>query len=48
MEWFTLNWLMNHLEWAVALLVIGCIILFIFPILLGLDMKNNNNNNKLN
>ena len=29
MEWFTLNWLMNHLEWAVAILGIGCIILFI-------------------
>ena len=39
MEWFTLNWLMDHLEWAVGILVFGCIILFIFPILLGLDMK---------
>ena len=30
---------MDHLEWAVGILVFGCIILFIFPILLGLDMK---------
>ena len=35
MEWFTLEWLMENLEWAVGLLVIGCIILFFFPILLG-------------
>ena len=39
MEWFTLNWLMNHLEWAVGILAFGCAILFIFPIILGLDMK---------
>ena len=30
MEWFTLEWLMKNLEWAVGLLVIGCIILFFF------------------
>ena len=42
MEWLTLKWLMNHLEWAVGLLSVGCLILFIFPILLGLDMKKEN------
>ena len=48
MEWFTLSWLMNHLEWAVAILGIGCIILFIFPILLGLDMKKKSDNKESN
>ena len=39
MEWFTLNWLMDHLEWAVGILAFGCVILFIFPVILGLDMR---------
>ena len=39
MEWFTLEWLMINLEWAVGLLVIGCLILFFFPILLGWQLK---------
>ena len=39
MEWLTLEWLMINLEWAVGLLVIGCIILFFFPILLGWQLK---------
>ena len=30
---------MINLEWAVGLLVIGCIILFFFPILLGWQLK---------
>ena len=25
-DWFTLDWLMNNLEWAVGLLSIGCVI----------------------
>ena len=39
MEWFTLEWLMKNMEWAVGLLVIGCVILFFFPILLGWQLK---------
>tara|TARA_Y200000002_G_C22357743_1_gene527742 strand:+ start:333 stop:476 length:144 start_codon:yes stop_codon:yes gene_type:complete len=39
MEWLTLEWLMINLEWAVGLLVFGCIILFFFPILLGWQLK---------
>ena len=39
MEWFTLKWLMQHLEWAVAILLFGCIILFFFPILLGWQLR---------
>ena len=39
MEWFTLEWLMNNLEWAVGILIVGCVILFFFPILLGYQLK---------
>jgi len=38
-EWFTFSWLMEHLEWAVGLLLIGIIILFFFPIMLGWQLK---------
>ena len=30
---------MRNLEWAVGLLLVGCILLFFFPILLGLQLK---------
>jgi len=42
-EWLTLSWLMNHLHWAVGILVVGLVILFFFPILLGLQLKNDSN-----
>jgi len=38
-DWFTLEWLMNNLEWAVGLLSVGCVILFFFPVLLGWQLK---------
>jgi hypothetical protein len=38
-DWFTLEWLMNNLEWAVCLLSVGCVILFFFPVLLGWQLK---------
>jgi hypothetical protein len=34
-----MTWLQNHLEWAVGLLLVGIIILFFFPILLGWQLK---------
>ena len=40
MEWLTLDWLMSNLEWAVGILIVGIIILFFFPILLGWQLKN--------
>ena len=46
MEWFTLEWLMQHLEWAVALLLVGCIILFFFPILLGWQLRQDKKKEK--
>ena len=39
MDWLTLEWLMTNLEWAVGLLVVGCVILFFFPVLLGWQLK---------
>ena len=44
MDWFTLEWLMKNLEWAVGLLVVGCIVLFLFPIFLGYDLKKKADN----
>jgi len=32
------------MEWAVGLLVIGCVILFFFPILLGWQLKQDAKN----
>jgi len=34
-----MTWLQNHLEWAVGLLLVGLVILFFFPILLGWQLK---------
>ena len=39
MDWFTLEWLMKNLEWAVGLLAAGCLVLFLFPVFLGYDLK---------
>ena len=47
MDWFTLEWLMKNLEWAVGLLVVGCLVLFLFPIFLGYDLKKKADNQKL-
>tara|TARA_Y100001970_G_scaffold85690_1_gene108069 strand:+ start:4192 stop:4335 length:144 start_codon:yes stop_codon:yes gene_type:complete len=46
MDWFTLEWLMKNLEWAVGLLAFGCIILFFFPVFLGWQLKNSEKNKK--
>tara|TARA_B100001175_G_C19327540_1_gene550825 strand:+ start:194 stop:340 length:147 start_codon:yes stop_codon:yes gene_type:complete len=48
MEWLTLEWLMNNLEWAVAILIFGCIILFFFPILLGWQLNKEAKSKKKN
>lgn len=47
MEWFTLSWLMANLEWAVGILLGGCLILFFFPILLGYQLKQNENGEEI-
>ena len=47
MDWFTLQWLMSNLEWAVGLLVLGIIILFFFPVLLGWQLKRDAEDKKV-
>jgi len=34
---------MDHMDWAVGILLLGIAILFFFPLLLGLQLKNNSN-----
>ena len=40
MDWLTLPWLMENLEWAVGLLGLGCILLFFLPIVLGWQLQS--------
>ena len=47
MDWLTLDWLMKNLEWAVAILLIGCVILFFFPVLLGWQLKQDEKKKQL-
>ena len=45
-DWFTLSWLMKNLDWFIILLVTGMIILFLFPVLLGFDLKEKADKNE--
>tara|TARA_A100001011_G_C13762376_1_gene615785 strand:+ start:22 stop:174 length:153 start_codon:yes stop_codon:yes gene_type:complete len=47
MDWLTLDWLMKNLEWAVAILLIGCVILFFFPVILGWQLKQDEKKKQL-
>ena len=47
-DWLTISWLMNNLHWFILLLVVGIIVLFFFPLLLGYDLKNKADNIKDN
>jgi len=38
-EWFTFLWLMKNLHWFIIFLIISIVILFLFPVLLGYDLK---------
>jgi len=38
-EWFNITWLMQNLHWVIVLLGVSIIILFLFPVLLGHDLK---------
>jgi len=39
-DWFTIYWLMENLHWFILILVITIILLFLFPVLLGYDLKD--------
>ena len=45
-EWFNITWLMQNLHWFIILLGVSIFLLFFFPVLLGLDLKNKANNLK--
>jgi len=45
-DWFSIYWLMQNLHWFILLLGIGIIVLFLFPVLLGYDLKNKADNDK--
>jgi hypothetical protein len=34
-----MSWIQQNLEWAVGLLLVGIIVLFFFPLLLGYQLK---------
>lgn len=38
-DWLTLSWLMKNLDWFIILLALSMLILFLFPVLLGYDLK---------
>jgi len=39
-EWLTFSWLMDHLGWIVFGLLTSLGVLFVFPLLLGFQLKN--------
>ena len=47
-DWFNLLWLMKNLHWFILILIISIIILFIFPVILGYDLKKKVDENKEN
>ena len=38
LEWLTLIWLMENLNWIILFLSISIVILFLFPVILGYDL----------
>ena len=43
-EWFNISWLMQNLHWFIILLGVSIILLFFFPVLLGIDLKKKADN----
>ena len=39
LEWITLQWLMKNLNWIIGFLILSTLILFLFTVLLGHDLK---------
>ena len=39
LDWFDIYWLMENLHWFIFLLSASIVILFLFPVLLGYDLK---------
>ena len=47
-SWLTYGWLVENLGIIIVILLIGVVILFIFPILLGYDIKKDANKKEMN
>ena len=47
-SWLTYGWLVENLGIIIVILLIGIMILFIFPILLGYDIKKDANKKEMN
>ena len=47
-SWLTYGWLVENLEIIIMVLLLGVSILFIFPILLGYDIKKDANQKEVN
>ena len=47
-SWLTYGWLVENLGFIIAILLLSVFILFIFPILLGYDIKKEANKKEMN
>ena len=47
-SWLTYGWLVENLGFIIAILLLSVFILFIFPILLGYDIKKEANKKEVN
>ena len=47
-SWLTYGWIVENLGFIIAILLLSVFILFIFPILLGYDIKKEANKKEMN
>jgi len=47
-SWLTYGWLIENLGIIIAILLIGVVILFMFPLILGYDMKKETDRKEMN
>jgi len=44
-DWLTMSWVQQNLEWLVGFLIVGIIVLFFFPLLLGWQLNKEDEKN---
>ena len=44
-DWLTMSWVQQNLEWLVGFLIVGIIVLFFFPLLLGWQLNKEEEKN---
>tara|TARA_B100001250_G_C19754184_1_gene769288 strand:+ start:1109 stop:1282 length:174 start_codon:yes stop_codon:yes gene_type:complete len=47
-SWLTYGWLIENLGTIIIILLLGIVILFMFPVILGYDMKKEMNKKEIN